>query len=41
MEVRQVTGQVLGGSETLWRLTETPSISTIDIANFRPAAVTV
>jgi hypothetical protein len=39
MDVRQVTGRVLGGSETmLWRSTETPSISTIDIANFRPGS---
>ncbi len=36
--VRPVTGQVLGGSDAIWRLTEVPSIWTIDVATFRPGS---
>lgn len=36
--VRPVTGQVLGGSDASWRLTEVPSIWTIDVATFRPGS---
>ena len=36
MEIRQITGLALGGSDQMWRSTQTPSIWTIDIANFRP-----
>ena len=36
--VGPVTGQVLGGSDAIWRLAEVPSIWTIDVATFRPGS---
>jgi hypothetical protein len=39
MKVRQITGEVLGGSKTgVWRSTTVPALWTIDVATFRPGS---